>query len=508
MNSGLQTTWCWSSRKLLYFFAFPRRKTNSDSIYPRSRKPIAVSNSIYKETNRVNSLATTFQWIFFWLRAFALVLVLNATFPILLLFSSLLPSEVLVERVQQAFATGELIEKDYLPYNIHQGFHQYNDCNILQIMTNQDSSQVAKALGPWLRMPYSSATEACRTLRELVVDGRDPDAYASSRYTRYWHGYIPILSVLLVFLEISTLRVILRIAVYMAVLLLLLSSIREKRLLMLTCPVFISGAFFWGLPYFGQGMSHALGDIVVMLGIACLVFWHRRFAHADRLIPFCASFGAVVVYFEMLTGPLPVVAGLLFPTTYLISRLTNHFDLGINHHLRLATLALIAFTMGAVATVGVRILVAAALVHPSGLDTFAGNLGIYTQHVDSTSLVPGFLRPFGHLLRNGAVLTYGSNWGLTVLYASVALSWFVSLWLAYRNATRSGWADLLAFVIGAAGIPIWTIVLQTHTILHAGFMTRILIVPISLGWATMLWQLWLKHTQFLQTKATPLKPAN
>lgn len=428
-----------------------------------------------------------------WLRAFALVLVLNAVFPILLLFSSLLPSEVIVGRIQHAFATGELIERDYLPYNVHQGFHQYNDCNILQIMTNQDTSLVASALGPWLHMPHSSATEACRTLRELIVDGRNPDAYASSRYTRYWHGYIPILSTLLMFLEISSLRMILRIAVYMAVLLLLLSSIREKRLLVLTGPVFISGMFFWGLPYFGQGMSHALGDITVMLGIACLVFWHRSFAHASRLVPFSASFGAVIVYFEMLTGSLPVAAGLLFPTAYLISRLNNHLDVGINHHLRLATMALIAFAIGAVITVGVRILVAASFVQPNGLDIFAGNFGIYTQPVASASLVPGFLRPFVHLLRGGEVLTYGSERGLSVLYASVAISWFVSLWAACQNATRSGWADLSAFLIGAAAVPAWTIILQTHTFQHIGFMTRILILPISLGWAAMLWQLWLKQ---------------
>lgn len=437
---------------------------------------------------------------FLWLSAFTVVLVLNLVFPLLLLFSSLLPSEVIVGRIQHAFATGELVENDYLPYNVQQGFHQYNDCNILQIMTNQDTSQMASALGPWLYLPHSSATETCRTLRELIVDGQDSDTYLASRYTRYWHGYIPILSVFLMFLEISSLRMILRIAVYMAVLLLLLSSIREKRLLALTGPVFISGTFFWGLPYFGQGMSHALGDIAVMLGIACLVFWHRSFADASRLIPFSASFGAVIVYFEMLTGPLPVAAGLLFPAAYLVSRLNNSLDAGIDRHLRLATLASIAFAMGAVVTVGIRILVAASLVQPSGLDVFAGNFGIYTQPVASTSLVPGFLRPFVHLLRGGEVLTYGSEWGLTVLYASAAISWFVSLWVAHQNATRSGWADLSAFLIGAAAIPIWTIILQTHTFQHIGFMTRILIVPISLGWAAMFWQLGL--TQPISQKQT------
>lgn len=428
-----------------------------------------------------------------WLHAIILVLVLNATFSILLLFSSLIPPRVITERIQQAFATGELVESDYLKYDSHRGFHQYNDCNILQMMTNPDSSPIARALGPWLYLADSSATGACHTLRELVVDKQDPASFVSSRYTRYWHGYIPILSLLLVFLKISTVRLLLRIVVYMAVILLLLSGIRKRHFLLLTAPVAMVGAFFWGLPYFGQGMSHAPGDSVVMVGIACLIFWHHKFAEPARLIPFCALFGSVVVYFTMLTGPIPVAAGLLFPTVYLMSRLTNRTETSINHHFRLATVALVAFAIGALLTVGVKVLLAATFVQPNGLDTFAGNLELYTQPVDSTAYVPGFLRPIGRLFRRGAVLTYGSSWGLAILYMSLILSWFVSMWLAFQRATQLSRADLLAFVIGAASIPVWTIILQTHTFMHADFMTRILIVPISLGWAAMFWQLRLRH---------------
>lgn len=149
-------------------------------------------------------------------------------------------------------------------------------------------------------------------------------------------------------------------------------------------------------------MSHALGDCVIMLGIASLVFWHRKFTDEGSLTIFCALFGAIVVYFEMLTGPLPVAAGQLFPTVYLLSRFTNPPDLGIKHHFRVAAMALIAFAMGAMVTVGARILVAAVLVQPSGLDMFAGNLAHYTQPVESTAYVPGSCDPsdacFGEMM--------------------------------------------------------------------------------------------------------------
>lgn len=422
------------------------------------------------------------------LRVFFRVLGLNALFVLIALSASFLPSNLIIRRVEKAFSTGELVERDYLKYDSRRGFHQYNDCIILQMMANPDSSRAGRALGPWLHMADASATETCRTLRELIVEGSDPQAYVSSRYTRYWHGYIPILSVLLMFLDISSVRDILRITVYMAAALPLLASLREKRLLILTGPLCIAGIFFWSLPYFGQGMSHALGDGVVMLGIASLVFWHRKFSHQGRLVLFCALFGSVVVYLEMLTGQLPVAAGLLFPIVYFLSRLTKASDAPINPHIRTAAAALIAFVMGATVTVGARILVAAVLVQPNGLDTFAGNFSLYTQLLESTTYVPGFLRPFGRLLRRGDVLTYGSDWGLALLYGSAVISWATGIYLAFRRRSLLGWVDQSAFVIGAASIPTWTVILQSHTFMHADFMARMLIVPVSLGWASVLWQ--------------------
>jgi hypothetical protein len=427
-----------------------------------------------------------------WLRTIVLLVSINSLFFLLSFSVNMTPAPVISDRIRRAFERGDLVESDYLPYDVHRGFHQYNDCNILQMITNSDTSLAGRSLGPWLHLADLSAEEACTTLRELVVDGRDPATLISSRYTRYWHGYIPIISVLLTFFEISASRTILRIMVYSGVLLLLLSGAREGRLLLLTVPVAASGLFFWGLPYFGQGMSHTLGDVVVMLGLAGLVFWHYKFINSSVLIPYSATFGAVVVYFEMLTGPLPIAAGLLFPTVYLISRLTNPTTQA-DHHFRLASQALVAFTLGALLTVGARVLVAVALVQPSGLDTFAGNLELYTQTLDANSFVPGFLRPFGRLLRRGAVLTYGSSWGLIALYVTAGVGWAAGTLLALSSPKRQNLADLLALVIGATAIPAWTILLQTHTFIHADFMARMLIVPVSLGWAALFWQIWLRR---------------
>lgn len=48
-----------------------------------------------------------------WLQALSLVLVLKAAFPILLMFSSLMPSGEIADRIYLAFATEEPTKNDY-----------------------------------------------------------------------------------------------------------------------------------------------------------------------------------------------------------------------------------------------------------------------------------------------------------------------------------------------------------------------------------------------------------
>ncbi len=424
-----------------------------------------------------------------WLKASALTLVLNFAFLAISFSATLVPQVTIAERVRQAFASGELGESDYLRYDANRGSHQYNDCNILQMMSNPDASRAGRAWGPWIHYRNSSASDACATLRALVVDGRNRAEFLSERHTRYWHGYIPVLSALLFVTDISSARRLLQASTYASVLILLLAGFRQRRFLPLTGAVAFGGLFFWGLPYFGQGFSHAPGDTMVMLGIASLVFWPRRLTRTGLLLPFCAGFGAIIVYFEMLTGPLPTAAGLLFPTVYLVSRVANTQDDRVWVHLKHATGALTAFGLGATITLAARIGLAALAVEPSGLNAFFGNLAAYTAGTDGDFPLPAFFHPLWLLVRSGRVLTYWSPWGMAVLYLSSLAAWLSSLWIARGRGTCWAWSDLGAFAVGAAAVPAWSLLLPAHTAMHAGFMARIMIVPVSLSWALLFWQL-------------------
>jgi hypothetical protein len=111
------------------------------------------------------------------------------------------------------------------------------------------------------------------------------------------------------------------------------------------------------------------------------------------------------------------------------------------------------------------------------------------------------------VLSEGYVLTYGSRPGAIALYAASALAWLAAGYLTFRRRVPWALSDFLGFVAGVAIILAWIWTFQTHTTIHRWWMVRMLIVPLSLGWGALAWQL---ITIPVQNRATsvwaPAKP--
>src|SRR5262245_42148353 len=120
-----------------------------------------------------------------WMKALALVVFINAIFLLLALWAARLPREPLVERIREAFASGELIGSDYLWFDSRRGSGQYNDCFILKMISTRDENVWAGALGPLSYDKNAQWFDQCRVLRSLVNEGPNASPYLVSRYTRY-----------------------------------------------------------------------------------------------------------------------------------------------------------------------------------------------------------------------------------------------------------------------------------------------------------------------------------
>jgi hypothetical protein len=436
--------------------------------------------------------------------AVTLVVLVNAVFLMLGLWVATLPREPLVQRVRAAFRSGELIENDWPWLESRRGFDQYNDCSILQMITNHDDDIVANAVGPLIYNKNRGETDKCATLHTIVNDGPSGAPYLVFRYTRYWHGYDPITAGLLLAFDVGNARTALRLALYGALVLLSVSAgTRHRGLVALAASIAITGALFWAVPYFGLCFSHAPGDIFVILGLAGLLFWRERLSHLGTLVPFCAVYGAGVVYLEFLTGQLPTAAGLLFPTAYLVARARPEPNDQPREAWRFAVAALMAFVLGAVLTVVIKQILAVAIVGPEAWSSFLEYLKRYvnpspaasSRHFGETwssphrSLVWSSLKAIYVVVGEGYVLTYGSRPAAVWLYAASALAWLAAGYVAFRTPARWASSDVLALAAGAGIVVAWTLSFQTHTTLHKFWMVRMLLVPLSLGWCALAWQL-------------------
>jgi hypothetical protein len=422
-----------------------------------------------------------------WLLAAIVVLIANAAFLAFNLAASVAPVEPLLERVRTAFATGELTRDDWRFFDSRRGANQYNDCLILMFAIDRSAPPLARSVGPVVTYRDMTWEGHCRTLAELSRADPVVAPYMRYPYARYWHGYVPVTVALLQFLELEEARQLLKALVYASLLLLLMAAGTAHRgLFILAAAISLTGLLFWALPYYAQSPSHGPGDAFVILGLAFLLAWRERLTREELLIPFCAVYGAGIVYLEFLTGLLPTAAALLIPAVYLMRESGRT---GPPNAWPPVGIALLAFAFGAGLTVLLKQVLAVAFIGPEVLAPFLDKLHFWTGLAEPSapgSALEGRLAaPLLAVLRKGgSALAYGSIDGARALFAATVLAWGAASWLAVRNQDRRRLDELLAFAAGAGVIVAWIIVFPEHTAGHE-FMARMFIVPIALGWAAL-----------------------
>jgi hypothetical protein len=422
-------------------------------------------------------------------RAVVVVAALNAVFLALAWWTATRPRDPLIARVKEAFASGELVDEDYLPLDGRRGFHQYNDCLILQMITNPDPQTWLNAVAPLVYVENMDTWEGqCATLHRLVEDGRSRSRYLPHRYARYWHGCSVIAAALLQWLSLTHVRRGLELAVYGGLAGLLAAAFGHRGLFAVATAIAVTGASVWAVPYFGQSLNDGPGDVFVLLGIGAFLFWRERLSALAAFIPFCAAYGAMMGYIEMFTGVTATAAGLLFPLAYVVT-LSRHRDASAPRAWGFAIAGLGAFALGSLFTVAMKLVLSAVFLGQEAASTFLGHLKYYTSPHLGVGGRPSLTAPFAALLRQGPVLTYGSESGALLLYAGAALTWLTAGGLALRRRGIRPLSDLLAFAVGAAAMPLWVLLFPTHTVVHSWLNVRLLIVPISLGLAAVAWHL-------------------
>ena len=420
-------------------------------------------------------------------RAVAVTALANLAFLILLIAGQG-ADEAVAARVRAAFAAGDLGTVDFLAFDWRHGWLQYNDCTVLQMLTNRHRSRLLGALAPRVFYENDDWRNQCAVLRALVVDGRDPATLHVLHYSRYWHGYNALTSFALRWMDLRGLRRVLSGIVWMAIGMLGLAACRSgghRRRAGLA--IAVAAGTVWAVPYFSPGLTGGPGDAALVLALVPIVAWPRTTARLGFIVPYAAGFGAVVVFLEMLTGQLPVAVAWLAAVTLAAAR-DRAEPAGDVAPVVLALSAANAFCLGAISTVIAKQILSITLAEPRAGADFLDQLEFYMRAPSGYATGHGLVASFARLARASNVLAFGSRWAGYGLLLGTGLAWLAAATRA-RGADRARALDLL-LLLGAALAPVaWVIMLPQHAYIHASFMVRILIVPISLAPLVLSWPL-------------------
>jgi hypothetical protein len=437
--------------------------------------------------------------------SFGVALLCNALFLCLTLSAAAVSTDRVESSIRRAFAEGTLTDQDWIPSDQNRGFNQYNDCLIMQLII-ANGSIVDDALAPRIKS-NRTWTQSCATLRQ-IVDGRHTSEDSNFRYTRYWHGYVPIATFLLSLFELTIVRVVLKSCVYFSLLLLAISTIRScTEVRVLAWSVAVAATLFWAIPYFGQSLSHAPGDVYLMLGLAGFFYFSDQMRSSPALLSYCTAYGAGAAYFEFWTGQIPTAAGFLFIGVYLVAKRWTADDKTCTWVT--AAFSVVAFLAGAAFTVLAKQLLASWLTDAPVLAAFAKPLTHYTG-VDSSKEWWDRFFVFLPLMRSGATLTYWSETGALTLAVAVISAWCAAIALAWSRRSQGCWRlnDLMAYAIAGSVPFIWAIIFDVHTATHASFMSRMLILPIALSAGVLISQLVLPRNPTQPTQSGSTRTAS
>ena len=148
---------------------------------------------------------------------------------------------------------------------------------------------------------------------------------------------------------------------------------------------------------------------------------------------------------------------------------------------------MVAFGLSAVATGISEQILAIVFVEPNAGTAFLSQLGLYMGLPEQGTTKLGMASPFVRLAQESKMLTFGNSAAGYGLVVATALTWLLAAvrgWIERR--TECG-RDVLFLVVLALAPAAWVVLLPNLTYIHATFIVRILVVPISLALLALCW---------------------
>lgn len=359
------------------------------------------------------------------------------------------------------------------------------DCVVLAGVAAGASSPFAYLLSPRNIAWDFAHRDTCKNLRYLVAGD---DTIGLVNYDRYWFGSIYLGALLLIFFGLSTVQTIYKVTTILSIVSLGLVGLRLKPPLRLPLVVMSLGIFGGaGVASFGGNLGHSPVFFVGLTVIVGFLSFPNRPWNVERAALFGAAVGAVAVYFDLLSGGIPFLLALSVFASYLLCRQDAPSDRDVLALCAGIAAVMLAFCFSVVALVALKLFVAqAALGHSDAVATFKSEL---LWRMSDDKIPATGIAAIAYVLRelwaDRGMVFFGGKTGADIVFAIGALSWLAAGVGAGRNYLASrGVADLLPIgvsLLAASVVLAWFAVFQSHSVIHAWFMVRILCLVPTFG---------------------------
>ncbi len=415
-----------------------------------------------------------------------------------LLAVELLPSAPMQRNLQRSIAEGSLQPEDFTRDRIL-GFNQYNDC-LLVMMARFRPPPLSSSVAPLVvfndyPVPLLDAQGNVQTecaIAIAAVQSASPRELLPQEsyfpYSRYVHGYRIPFQLLISAVSLADIRVLYR-AVVVALLILVLAGqlfrcrralARSDRSQAVAALAFagVSASFlaFSGIDLFAQSLTHGPSDMILYAALGWLSF--RPFRPGVKFDLTVAGLAGLAFGFDFLHGTVPMMLAIIIGSTALQA-------FAAQAQIRPMVLARLlgAFVLGAGGAVAAKLLAVLVLIGWDGVFLFFSQLA-YRVGGEGFSLID-VVRA---LAANAVLLGWGIEPApyLALLLAVLGAAGAIFLLLFDRRMPPWRKMAVLTGLLSIAAILAWYAIFRNHTVIHAGFMVRMLAWPIGMGPACLL----------------------
>lgn len=395
------------------------------------------------------------------------------------------------------------------------GNNDFNDC-LISAMTLLRNAPVGELTVSPLRIyGLQRPQDICRGLKQVVYDGfLSKDQYITVFYHQYLNGQRTIFSFLLDNMRVKDIRATLFAMCYLFLLLNLLllvyqigkelfhppngnyvhggnelkqEFLREKLSLVIFSLCFLS---LYDLSEKADSFTSSITDIFIFTFLSMATLFNFLLLKFNVRVIFFTVFGALVAYFELLHGAVPLTIAVIIGV-FCVQRIGGQSEMA---RFPLCLEALVAFLTAFVGCFVLKI-ITVNLVFPVNMVANFFDLLMYRMTgAERTISVPEEIRSYftGHdasflgmitgLSTGFGISGFGSKMlGYIVVISSVIILAFFTMLVLFKPRIFRTPPRIMGLIFSASIIGFWYLAFLEHTFEHPFFMSRLLVWPIAIS---------------------------